>query len=220
MTGLWEDTLDQPHQVCWPERPQGLQACSSEGPLSVSSWQAGTTWSFSSRTLAHQGTWHKMSSSLLRHPTLTRTMTPPCLQMRTPKVQQGLVFSPISRLGVQCSGIFFIIPSSHPPKPPSLLSSKQSQVGGKHFLSVVEHSRSSTENLVQQTCCECMEPLESPAGCTRLYTGGPSLRSSLLFPMHTQGEDGLITVLGAHRGGLRDPSPVLSKLGQGWVWNR
>ena len=147
-------------------------------------------------------------------------MTPPCLQMKTPRVQQGLVFSLISRLGVQCSGIFLLIPSSHPPKPPSLLSSKRSQVGGKHFLSIAEHSRSSTENLVQQTRCEFMEPLVSPAGCTPLYTGQHSLRSSLLFPMPTQGEGGLIIVLGAHRGGLQGPSLVLSKRGQGWVWNR
>ena len=33
MTGIWEDSLDQPHQVCWAERPQGLQACSSAGQL-------------------------------------------------------------------------------------------------------------------------------------------------------------------------------------------
>ena len=25
--------MDQPHQVCWPERPRGLQACSSAGLL-------------------------------------------------------------------------------------------------------------------------------------------------------------------------------------------
>ena len=33
MTGLWEDSLDQPHQICWAERPQGLQACNSAGQL-------------------------------------------------------------------------------------------------------------------------------------------------------------------------------------------
>ena len=33
MTDLWEDTLDQSHQVCWHERPQGLQVCSSAGQL-------------------------------------------------------------------------------------------------------------------------------------------------------------------------------------------
>ena len=167
----------------------------------------------------HLAVLHQVSSSLLRHPTSTRTMNLPSLQMRAPTVQQGLVFSLDSGLGVQCSSIFFLIPSSHPPKPPSLLSSKGSPGGGKHFLSI-DDSRSSTENPLQQTCCKHMERLESPAGCTPLYIEGPSLRSSLLFPMPTLGEDGLITVLGARRGGLQDPSPVLPRLGHGWVWNR
>lgn len=141
-------------------------------------------------------------------------------QVRTSGVQQGLVLSLDSGLSSQCSGMFFLIPSSHPPKPPSLsqflsISSRWERIflgaqsTGRHRWRTKGHRP--FVSIIRNPGSHPLDALHFTQEDTKVFSPLPNV--------YTRGER-LIRVAGAHRSGLQLPSPVPSRLGQGCPWNR